>query len=135
MTMGERTLSATTATTDEDGRAAATLTLGMPGVNSVSASVTGLDPVAFIATAEITPDFDGVGETGFSGFFLFADAFRSSHPRFDLDGRGSVDFADFFLLADHFADPARGKLPALARERIGLPNCRSCSRTRKEPST
>ena len=122
VTAGEGSLSTTTAATDENGRAAATLTLGMPGTNTVSASVTGLDPVTFTATAEATPDFDGDGAVGFSDFFLFADAFGSSDPRFDLDGSGSVDFADFFLLADYFADPARGKLLALARERIGLPD-------------
>ena len=122
VTSGDGTLSTTTAATDEDGRAAATLTLGLPGDNTVTVSVAGLEPVSFTVTAEVTPDFDGDGETGFSDFFLFADAFGSSDPRFDLDGSGSVDFADFFLLADYFADPARGKLLALARERIGLPD-------------
>ena len=122
VTAGDGTLSATSATTDENGRAAATLTLGLPGANTVTASVAGLDPVTFTATAEATPDFDGDGETGFGDFFLFADAFGSSDPRFDLDGSGSVDFADFFLLADHFGQPARGKLLALAREMIGLPD-------------
>ena len=106
VTVGEGTLSATTATTDENGRAAATLTLGLPGANTVNVSVAGLEPVIFTATAEATPDFDGDGETGFSDFFLFADAFGGSDSRFDLDGSGSVDFADFFLLADYFADPA-----------------------------
>ena len=86
------------------------------------ATVAGLEPVTFTATAEATADFDGDGETGFSDFFLFADAFGGSDPRFDLDGSGSVDFGDFFLLADHFGDPARGKLLALAREMIGLPD-------------
>ena len=47
-------------------------------------------------------DFDGDGAVGFSDFFLFADAFGGSDPRFDLDGSGAVDFGDFFLLADHF---------------------------------
>ena len=123
VTAGEGTLSPTTATTDENGRAASTLTLGSrPGANTAVATVAGLDPVTFTATAEATPDFDGDGETGFSDFFLFADAFGGSDPRFDLDGSGSVDFGDFFLLADHFADPARGKLMALARELIGLPD-------------
>ena len=74
----------------------------------------------FSATGEATPDFDGDGETGFSDFFLFADAFGRTDPRFDLDGNGSVDFADFFLLADYFENPARGELLALARELIGL---------------
>ena len=80
-----------------------------------------LDPVTFTATAKATPDFDGDGVTGFSDFFLFAEAFGGSDPRFDLDGSGSVDFADFFLFAEHFGQPARAKLLAMARERIGLP--------------
>ena len=122
VTTGGGTLSATTATTDADGRAATTLTLGLPGASTVTVSLPGLDPVTFTASAEATPDFDGDGETGFSDFFLFADAFGGSDPRFDLDGSGSVDFGDFFLFADHFGDPARGKLLALAREMIGLPD-------------
>ena len=123
VTTGGGTLSATTATTDAEGRAAATLTLGSaPGTHTVEATVAGLEPVTFTAAAEATPDFDGDGETGFSDFFLFAEAFGGSDPRFDLDGDGSVGFADFFLLSDHFADPARGKLLALARELIGLPD-------------
>ena len=84
--------------------------------------MTGLDPVTFTALASATTDFDGDGVTGFSDFFLFADAFGGSDPRFDLDGSGSVDFGDFFLFADHFGEPARGKLLALAHEMIGLPD-------------
>ena len=67
-------------------------------------------------------DFDGDGAVGFGDFFLFADAFGGTDSRFDLDGSGAVDFADFFLFADHFGGPARGKLLALAREMIGLPD-------------
>ena len=80
--------------------------------------------MTFTATAKATADFDGDGEVDFSDFFLFADAFGGSDPRFDLDGSGSVGFSDFFLLVDHFGDdPARrGKLLALARELIGLPD-------------
>ena len=123
ITAGGGTLSVETAATDSSGRAATTLTLGSePGTNTVEVTVAGLAPVTFTATAKATPDFDGDGETGFSDFFLFADAFGGSDPRFDLDGSGSVDFGDFFLLADHFGDSARGKLLALAREMIGLPD-------------
>ena len=123
VTDGAGTLSATTASTDADGRAVTTLTLGSElETTTVVATVAGLAPITFTATARPTPDFDGDGETGFSDFFLFADAFGGSDPRFDLDGSGSVDFADFFLLADHFGDSARGKLLALAREMIGLPD-------------
>ena len=122
-TEGGGTLTSATAATDADGLAFTTLTFGRhPETVTVTATVAGLDPVTFTAAARATPDFDGDGETGFSDFFLFADAFGSSDPRFDLDGSGSVDFGDFFLLADHFGDPARGKLLALAREMIGLPD-------------
>ena len=123
VTAGGGTLSATTVTTDADGRASAVLTLGSaPGANTVTAAAAGLDPVTFTAAAEVSTDFDGDTVTGLSDFFLFADAFGGSDPRFDLDGDGSVGFGDFFLLADRFADPERGKLLALARELIGLPD-------------
>ena len=123
VTGGGGTLSAATDTTDADGRAATNLTLGEElGANSVEATVAGLEPVTFTATARATPDFDGDGEVGFDDFFLFAEAWGDSDPRFDLDGSGSVDFADFFLFAESFAQPARAKLMALARERIGLPD-------------
>ena len=122
VTAGGGSLSATTATTDAEGRAVATLTLGSePETVTVVASVAGLDPVTFTATAKATPDFDGDGETSFSDFFLFADAFGGSDPRFDLDESGTVDFRDFFLFADYFGEEARGKLLVLARDAIGLP--------------
>ena len=48
VTAGGGSLSETSAAADEDGRAQTTLTLGSaPGVNSVEASVTGVDPVTF----------------------------------------------------------------------------------------
>ena len=117
------TLSAASDTTDSEGLAATTLTLGEEiGTYTVVATVAELEPVTFTATAKASPDFDGDGKTGFSDFFLFADAFGGNDPRFDLDGSGTVDFGDFFLLADYFPDPARGKLLALAREMMGLPD-------------
>ncbi len=123
VTAGGGTLSVTTINTDANGRAAATLTLGRdPETVTVTATVADLEPVTFTATAEATPDFDGDGVTGFSDFFLFAEAFGGSDPRFDLDASGSVDFADFFLFAESFGQPARAKLVALARELIGLPD-------------
>ena len=124
VTAGYGTLSARTATTNAEGRASTTLTLGRePGTCTVEARVTGhdLEPVTFTATAEATPDFDGDGVTDFSDFFLFAEAFGGTAPRFDLDGSGTVDFADFFLFAESFGQPGRAKLLALARDRIGLP--------------
>ncbi len=117
------TLSAVSDTTDAEGLAATTLTLGEEfGIYTVVVTVADLESVTFTATAGATPDFDADGQVGFSDFFLFAEAFGGSDPLFDLDGSGSVDLGDFFLFVDHFEDPARGKLQALARERLGLPD-------------
>ena len=122
VTAGGGTLSAAVDTTDAEGRAVTTLTLGRePGTNTVVASVAGLEPVTFTAGAAATPDFDLDGEVGFPDFFLFAEAFGGSDPRFDLDASGTVDLDDFFLFAEHFGQPARARLLAMARERIGLP--------------
>ena len=53
VTAGGGSLSATSATTDEDGRAETTLTLGSrAGVNSVEASVSGVDPVIFSTSVD-----------------------------------------------------------------------------------
>ncbi len=117
------TLSAVTDTTDAEGRAATTLTLGEEyGTYTVVATVADLEPLTFTVNARATPDFDGDGEVGFGDFFVFAEAFGGSDPRFDLDGSGTVDFNDFFLFAEHFGQRARAKLVAMARELIGLPD-------------
>ena len=53
ITAGGGSLSAMSATTDEDGRAGTTLTLGSrAGVNSVEASVSGVDPVTFSTSVD-----------------------------------------------------------------------------------
>lgn len=110
---GGGTLSATTDTTDANGRAATTLTLGsQPGTNTVVATVAGLEPVVFTAIARANPDFDFDGEVGFSDFVQFAAKFGLSHeddgydPRYDLDGNGSVGFSDFLILAGAFGQDA-----------------------------
>ena len=68
---GGGTLSAATATTDANGRARTTLTLGNDaGTNTVTATVEGLEPVTFTATA-ITPHsltkVSGDGQQGQAG--------------------------------------------------------------------
>lgn len=69
----------------------------------------------------LAADFDGDGVVGFGDFFLFADAFGRADPQFDLSSNGKVEFDDFFLFADRFGSTAfRGKLLALAHERLGL---------------
>ena len=56
VTAGGGTLSAATATTDANGRAATRLTLGSePGTNTVTATVEGLEPVTFTATGQESP--------------------------------------------------------------------------------
>ena len=53
VTAGGGSLSETSATTNANGRAQTTLTLGSaPGINSVEASVTGVDPVTFSTSIE-----------------------------------------------------------------------------------
>ena len=70
VTAGGGTLSSTTVTTDANGRATTTLTLGSdPGANTVAAAVAGLEPVTFTATAtEQTPHsltkVSGAGQRG-----------------------------------------------------------------------
>src|SRR3954453_24171284 len=53
-------------TTDENGTASATWTLGSEGPNSLNAVVSGIDPVTFTATAE-NPGGDGGGGSGGGG--------------------------------------------------------------------
>ncbi len=55
-----------------------------------------------VAQGLAATDFNGDGRTDFVDFFLFADAYGGSDPRFDLDGNGTVDFADFFRFVDAF---------------------------------
>ena len=63
VTAGGGTLSATTATTDANGRARSTLTLGSdPGTNTVTATVEGLEPETFTAIGRATTDSDGEEE-------------------------------------------------------------------------
>ncbi len=109
VTAGGGTLSVTTATTDAEGRAATTLTLGsQPGTNTVVASVKDVEPATFTATAKSDPDFDGDGTVGFSDFVLFAAKFGLSQGddgydvRYDLDGNGAIGFSDFLIFAQAF---------------------------------
>ena len=108
---GGGSLSVETTTTDTDGHAATTLTLGtQPGANTVVARVADLDPVTFTATGTTHADFDGDGTVGFSDFLQFAAQFGLSQgdeeydPRFDLDGNGAVGFGDFLIFAGAFGN-------------------------------
>ena len=72
VTAGGGTLSAATATTDANGRAATRLTLGSEtGTNTVSATVEGLEPVTFTATGQKSP-FASLFDTFLGGGKLVA---------------------------------------------------------------
>ena len=72
-------------------------TAGIDGVELWDATAwTGSSP------AQAPTDFNGDGKTDFVDFFLFADAYGGTDPRFDLDGSGTVDFVDFFKFVDAF---------------------------------
>ena len=72
VTAGGGTLSAATATTDANGRAATRLTLGSdPGTNTVEATVEGLEPVTFTATGQKSP-FASLFDTFLGGGKLVA---------------------------------------------------------------
>ena len=65
VTAGGGTLSPTTATTDANGQARSTLTLGSdPGTNTVTATVEGLEPATFTAIGQATTDSDGEEDEG-----------------------------------------------------------------------
>ena len=109
VTAGDGSLSATFATTDENGRASVALTLGsQPGTNSVVATIANFNPVTFTAIAYDRADFDGDGTVGFGDFVQFAGKFGLSRSdegydtRFDLDGNGAIGFSDFLIFAGAF---------------------------------
>ena len=109
ITTGEGALSVESATTDANGQAVTTLTLGsQPGPNAVEVTVEGLEPVAFTATAKAKPDFNGDGTVGFADFVQFGQQFGLSQDdegyeaRFDLDGDGTIGFGDFLIFAKAF---------------------------------
>ena len=49
-----------------------------------------------------SPDFDADGLVSWTDFFLFAEYFGGTDPRFDLDGSGRIDLDDFALFAEVF---------------------------------
>ena len=106
---GDGTLSATTATTDENGRASVALTLGsQQGTNTIVVTAANLKPVTFTASGYDRADFDGDGDVDFSDLLQFSGAFGSSlgdadyDAKYDLDGDGIVGFKDLLIFADAF---------------------------------
>ena len=101
VTAGGGTLSATSVTTNANGRARSTLTLGSePGLNTISATVAGLEPVTFTANGYLTPrsltKVSGDGQEGPASTQL-AEPFVVSVS--DEDGAAIVGVAVKFLAA------------------------------------
>ena len=72
VTAGGGTLSTTSTTTDKNGRAESTLTLGQqPGTNTVTVTVAALEPITFTVTGQAIPKtltkVSGDGQTGAAG--------------------------------------------------------------------
>ena len=100
-----------TATRTQGTTSAVTVDIGtLPGLPAnhqgyalVKSTDLPLEVISSSATGgQAATDFNGDGKTDFVDFFLFADAYGGTDPRFDLDGSGTVDFVDFFKFVDAF---------------------------------
>ena len=118
VTAGDGTLSATHTTTDVNGRAQSTLTLGQNlGVHTVSATAAGWvidDPAIFSVISDtepppITTDVNGDGIANILDLVLVASAFGSEGPDLSTDVNGDrvVNILDLVWVAD-----ALGAAPA-----------------------
>ena len=105
-------LSASRATTNANGRAQTTLTLGKdPGENRVVASADGFQQT-FIATATDgapIPDWDvnRDGKVNRTDLVIVSKNFglaRLSNKRADVNGDGTVDIDDLIIVAEHFGE-------------------------------
>ena len=113
-TTGSGTLSVTSATTNSDGRAQSTLTLGSNlGTNIVEASAAGIgSPVTFHAIAAATPqmaaDVNNDGNVNILDLVSVASDFgnRGQNLVADASGDGVVDIFDLLLVAGMFGDAA-----------------------------
>ena len=113
VTAGSGTLSVTYATTDRNGKARSTLTLGPDvGIHTVSATAAGWvidDPVFFSVIshtepAPVTADVNGDGIVNILDLVLVAAAFGTEGPNLetDVDGDEVVDTVDLVWVADAF---------------------------------
>ena len=106
-------LSATTATTDVNGKAQTTLTLGPnPGVNKVRVTASQITyPVTFIVTAtevsRLTGDVNSDGTLNVLDLITIVSRFDQTGPnRADVNGDGVVNLLDLVLVAGAFEDGA-----------------------------
>ena len=111
VTAGDGTLSITRTTTDSNGRAQSTLTLGPhPGANTVSVSAAGVEqPVTFYAISDtepppITADVNGDGSVNIFDLILIASELGNTGQNLtaDVSGDGVVNILDLVLAAGMF---------------------------------
>ena len=63
---------------------------------------------------DLTPDFDGDGQVGFSDFLAFADQFGTRQgdgryeAKYDLDSDGAIGFGDFLIFSSSFGKETGG---------------------------
>ena len=115
VTTGGGTLSVTSTTTNSDGRAQSTLTLGSNlGTNSVEVSAAGIgSPVTFYASADteaprITADVNSDGSINILDLVSVASEFGNQGQNLvvDVTGDGVVDIFDLLLVAGMFGNAA-----------------------------
>ncbi len=115
VTVGGGTLSVTSTTTDPNGRAQSTLTLGPNlGTNTVEVSATGIEGlITFHAISNteslpIAADVNNDGSVNIWDLVLVASAFGNQGRNLasDVNGDGVVDILDLVLVAGMFGDGA-----------------------------
>ena len=117
VTAGGGTLSATTATTDANGRAATRLTLGIEaGTNAVEATIAGPEPVTFTATAQESP-FVSLFDALFGGGKRVALPDRPQLAQNAPNPFNSQTVFSYFLPAP---GPARVEVFALTGQRVAV---------------
>ena len=123
---GGGTLSAQTATTDAQGKAQITLTLGRAsGINKVKASSEGIQSYVLFtavgtgAAPQLVADVNGDGVVDLADLAIVAQAMGKpvQNPRADVNADGVVDGEDFALIAANLGEgeaaaPSHAALPA-----------------------
>ena len=117
VTAGGGTLSAATATTDANGRAATRLTLGSdPGTNTVSATVEGLEPRIFTATGQESP-LVSFFDTFLGGGKLVA---LPDSPQLAQNAPNPFNSQTVLAYFLHAPGPARVEVFALSGQRVAV---------------
>ena len=120
VTEGGGTLSTTTATTDADGKAMTTLTLGTkPGKNSVQVTASEITQVTLTFTAiavedpmRFAADVNGDGKVNILDLVFVASYFgQMAQNRADVNGDGIVNILDLVLVARYFGKSTESAAP------------------------